>query len=165
MEVSKEELCSPNGERHWERCRAARLKLEVGDRILIRVVFEENFGWNGRIAREFWKEAKVEKATKTTITADGITFMRERGLERAGQGRHMAVWNEHEPNTPEEIEEGRKEIQERKKLRRRILDIANNVDDAVCDKSRVKSLAEIQRIGALLDELETIVGKSEKKRY
>lgn len=91
--------------------------------------------------------------------------MRERGLERAGQGRHMAVWNEHEPNTPEEIEEGRKEIQERKKLRRRILDIANNVDDAVCDKSRVKSLAEIQRIGALLDELETIVGKSEKKRY
>ncbi len=47
----------------------------------------------------------------------------------------------------------------------RWLEFANNVDDAVCDKSRVKTLAEIERIGGLLDELETIIGKSEKKRY
>lgn len=163
MEVSKEDLCGFRGERDWEKCRAARLKLEVGDRVLIRVVFTETFGWNGSISREFWKEAKVEKASKTTVTADGITFMRERGVERGGDCQ-LAVWNEKEPNTPEQIEEGRKEIQERKKLRRRILDIANNVDDAVCDKSRVKSLDEIRRIGSLLDELETIIGKSDKPR-
>lgn len=148
----------------YDEARAARMKLEVGDRVLVRVVFEETFGWNGSIKREFWKEAKVEKATKTTITADGITFMRERGVERGGKGRQVAVWGEREPNTWEEIEEGRKEIQERKKLRRRILNIANDVDDAVCDKSRVKTLAEIERIGSLLDELEAIIGKSEKKR-
>ena len=164
MEVSKEVLLATRGERDWEKCRAVRLRLEVGDRVLIRVVFEETFGWNGSIRREFWKETKVERATKTTITADGVSFMRESGVERGGEGRRMAVWNEYEPSTPEQIEEGRKEILERKKLRRRILDIANNVDDAVCDKSRVKSLDEIRRIGSLLDELETIIGKSEKKR-
>ena len=158
MEVNKRKMS-------YDEARAARLKLEVGDSVLVRVVFEETFGWNGRIAREFWKEAKVTKVTKTTITADGITFMRERGVERGGEGRQMAVIGEREPNTPEQIEEGRKEILARKKLRRRILDIANNVDDAVCDKSRVKTLAEIERIGGLLDELETIIGKSEKKRY
>lgn len=158
MEASKKEMT-------YEQIRAARLALKEGDRVMISVSFSENFGWNGSIKREFWKEAKVEKATKTTITADGITFMRERGVERGGKGRQVAVWGEREPNTWEEIEEGRKEIQERKKLRRRILNIANDVDDAVCDKSRVKTLAEIERIGSLLDELEAIIGKSEKKRY
>lgn len=164
MEVSKEDLLDGRGQRAWEKCRAARLNVEVGDRILIRISFSENFGWNGSISREFWQEAKVEKASKTTFTANGITFMRQSGVERGGEGREMAVWNEQQPNTPEEIEEGRKEIVERKKLRRRILDVANNVDDAVCDKSRVKTLAEIQRIGVLLDELETIIGKSKKSR-
>lgn len=154
-----------NKKMSYDEARAARLRLEVGDTVLVRVTFEETFGWNGRIACEFWKEAKVERATKTTVTADGITFMRERGVERGGEGRHMAVWGEKQPNTPEEIEEGKKEIQERRKLRRRVLEIANNVEDAICDKSRVKSLAEIQQIGALLDQLETIIGKSVKKKY
>lgn len=154
-----------NKKMSYDEARAARLRLEVGDTVLVRVTFEETFGWNGRIAREFWKEAKVERATKTTVTADGITFMRERGVERGGEGRHMAVVGEKQPNTPEEIEEGKKEIQERKKLRRRVLEVANNIEDAICDRSRVETLAEIQQIGTLLDQLETIIGKSVKKKY
>lgn len=154
-----------NKKMSYDEARAARLRLEVGDTVLVRVTFEETFGWNGRIAREFWKEAKVERATKTTVTADGITFMRERGVERGGEGRHMAVVCEKQPNTPEEIEEGKKEIQERKKLRRRVLEVANNIEDAICDRSRVETLAEIQQIGTLLDQLETIIGKSVKKKY
>lgn len=152
-----------NKKMSYDEARAARLRLEVGDTVLVRVTFEETFGWNGRIVREFWKEAKVERATKTTVTADGITFMRECGVERGGECRRMAVVGEKQPNTPEEIEEGK--IQERKKLRRRALEVANNIEDAICDRSRIETLAEIQQIGTLLDQLETIIGKSVKKKY
>lgn len=163
MEVSKEDLLDQRGEIDWQRCRAARLQLEVGDRILIKVSFEDGYGWGSRLSYEFWKEARIERATKTTVTADGITFMRERGMERGGK-THMALFGEREVSTTEQIEEGRKDMEMRRKVRRRAAEIANNIDNASYDRSRLKSLEDVQRVNGLLSQIEAIIGKSDKPR-
>ena len=157
MEASKKEMS-------YDECRAARLKLDVGDRVMVSVVFSENFGWNGRVELRFWKEAVVTKATKTTVTADGVCFMRDRGLERGGNQR-LAVWGEHEPNTAAEIEDGEREIKARRALRYRATELDKEIDAAACDVRRLKGLSDINKVNDLIGQIEAIIGKSEKKRY
>lgn len=156
MEANKKEMS-------YDECRAARLKLDVGDRVMVSVVFSDNFGWNGRVELRFWKEATVTKSTKTTVTADGVCFMRDRGLERGGNQR-LAVWGEHEPNTAAEIADGEQEIKGRRALRYRATQLEKDIDSAACDVRRIKGLSDIRKVNDLIDQIEAIIGKSDKPR-
>lgn len=157
MEASKKEMS-------YEQVRAARLALKEGDRVMISVSFSENFGWNGKVELKFWEAVTVERATKTTVTAGGISFMRDSGVERGGK-RHLAVWGEYEPNTAAEIADGEKEIKARRALRYRATELDKEIDAAACDIRRLKGLPDIEKVNDLIDQITAIIGKSEKKRY
>lgn len=157
MEASKKEMT-------YEQIRAARLALKEGDRVMISVSFSENFGWNGKVELKFWDEVSVERATKTTVTAGGVTFMRESGCERGGK-RRLAVWGEQKANTPTEIANGEKEIAARRALRYRATQLDKEIDAAACDVNRLKGLSDINKVNDLIAQIEAIIGKSEKKRY
>ena len=153
-----------NKKMSYDECRAARLALKENDRVMISVSFAETFGWNGRVELKFWDEVSVERATKTTVTAGGVTFMRDSGVERGGK-RHLAVWGEQKANTPTEIANGEKEIAARRALRYRADQLGKELDAAACSLVRLKGLSDINKVNDLIGQIETIIGKSEKKRY
>ena len=147
----------------YEQVRAARLALKEGDRVMISVTFAENFGWNGKVELKFWDEVGVDRATKTTVTAGGVTFMRDSGCERGGK-RHLAVQGEKKPNTATEIADGEKEIKARRALRYRATELDKEIDAAACDVNRLKGLPDIEKVNDLIDQITAIIGKSAKKR-
>lgn len=147
----------------YEEIRAARLKLDVGDQVLVRVVFAENFGWNGRVALTFWKPAVVERLSKTTMVVEGISYMRETGVQRGGNSQ-IAVIGEQDPNTAAEIADGEKEIKARRALRYRATELDKEIDAAACDVRRLKGLPDIEKVNDLIDQITAIIGKSEKPR-
>lgn len=148
----------------YEQVRAARLALKEGDRVMISVTFAENFGWNGKVELKFWDEVSVDRATKTTVTAGGVTFMRDSGCERGGK-RHLAVWGEQKANTATEIKNGELEIKARRALRYRATELDKEIDAAACDVNRLKGLPDIEKVNDLIDQITAIIGKSTKKRY
>lgn len=153
-----------NKKMSYDECRAARLALKENDRVMISVSFAENFGWNGRVELKFWDEVSVERVTKTTVTAGGVTFMRDSGVERGGK-RHLAVWGEQKANTPTEIANGEKEIAARRALRYRATKLDKELDAAACDVTRLKGLSDIEKVNDLIAQIEAIIGESKKKRY
>lgn len=154
-----------NKKMSYEDARAARLALKEGDRTLISVSFSENYGWNSRVQLNFWDEVNVDRATKTTITAGGVTFMRESGVERGSGNRRLAVIGQEKANTPSEIRAGEREIDARRTLRERARYLEKELDSAACDVNRLKNLSDINKVNDLILQIEAIIGKSTKKRY
>lgn len=151
-----------NEKMSYEEIRAKRLALKPGDRVLISVTFAENFGWNGRVELKFWDEVTVDRVGKTTVTADGVTFMKESGVQRGGT-RRLAVLGQEKASTPSEIRDGEREIGARRALRYRATRLEKELDAAACDVKRLKNLADINKVNDLILQIEAIIGTSAKK--
>ena len=141
----------------------ARDLLEAGDHILVSKTFSEHFGWNGDLSLTCWKEVAIDRATKTTITADGTTFMRNRAREKGKEsGRAFCVTGEVQPNTAEEIVHAEAEIRQRRALRGHAAKLGKELDAAAVSFERIKGLSDIVAIRKHIDSIMAIIGEGKK---
>lgn len=94
--------------------------LKVGDTVLLekRVYYNHGFGGSSRYGNTFYLPAIIERATKTTITVDGVTYLRSRRAERcASDIKRCFVFVDEKPhNTQAEVDAQVKDISERRIL-------------------------------------------------
>lgn len=160
MEVT--DLFDERGCRDYRKCEAARMALEVGDRILARRSFSVGYGWGRSFSKELWQEQIIEKATKTTVTANGVTYMRSRGVER-GEGKgSFSLIGENKANTLEEIEEASVEFKARASLAREADTLSREINSASTSEKRIPDLATLNKVKEHMLAIMMIIGPTEK---
>lgn len=92
--------------------------LKVGDTVLLETRLYYNYGYNKRYGGTFYLPAIIEKTSKTTVTINGVTYLRSRRAERCASDikRCFVFVGDEKQNTQEEVDALIKDISERKIL-------------------------------------------------
>lgn len=152
------------GNRDYEKAEAARMVLEAGDRVLIRRHFAAGSrSWSDSFSKTCWEEMVIERATKTTIVVDGVTYLRSRGTEKGKEkGSMFALCGEYPANTQDEIATTQEEVKLRDSLRYGVDRVAKQVSKAVFSARRLPDMQSVLKVKEHLDAISAIIGKDEK---